>query len=202
MAHDYPTLPAELERQVFELTALSRPVCIPRLMRVALRVKQWVEPLLYRTLIFNKVLIDGFPRCTMEIFTQITQTKVHDDRSKNTASWTPLAALPRLTHLSLGWWKSPQVLQTILTKSKPLRALVLLCPWEVPNYYDNPQKPFVAAGLDEDVRFVMMRNFDDDGEDWQQHALLGTDHWARVDEYISRRLSGEVDPRECRFPPW
>ncbi|KAJ7461191.1 hypothetical protein FB451DRAFT_1563001, partial [Mycena latifolia] len=45
-----PAFPPELERQIFEICALSRIVAIPRLMLVAWRVKQWVEPLFYRTL--------------------------------------------------------------------------------------------------------------------------------------------------------
>ncbi|KAJ7616529.1 hypothetical protein FB45DRAFT_1063957 [Roridomyces roridus] len=50
-------LPPELERQVFELAAYTQPHCIPRLMRVAWRVKEWVEPLLYRV-----ILLSGHPR--------------------------------------------------------------------------------------------------------------------------------------------
>ncbi|KAJ6516533.1 hypothetical protein C8R47DRAFT_1063238 [Mycena vitilis] len=46
-------LPAELERYVFEQVALSRTVAIPRLLRVAQRVKIWIEPLLYRTIVVN-----------------------------------------------------------------------------------------------------------------------------------------------------
>ncbi|KAJ7732582.1 hypothetical protein DFH07DRAFT_1065547 [Mycena maculata] len=42
------TLPLELERAIFEISALSRPTRIPNLMLVAQRVKIWVEPLLYR----------------------------------------------------------------------------------------------------------------------------------------------------------
>ncbi|KAF7369482.1 hypothetical protein MVEN_00277900 [Mycena venus] len=41
-------LPLELERDIFELCALSWPISIPKLMLVARCVKEWVEPLLYR----------------------------------------------------------------------------------------------------------------------------------------------------------
>ncbi|KAJ6482770.1 hypothetical protein C8R45DRAFT_932363 [Mycena sanguinolenta] len=55
-----PALPPELERIIFEVTALSRPRSIPRLMLVAWRVKSWrvhtVEPLLYRTIIVGSDL--------------------------------------------------------------------------------------------------------------------------------------------------
>ncbi|KAJ6562724.1 hypothetical protein DFH09DRAFT_1364274 [Mycena vulgaris] len=71
-----PSLPFELERSIFETAALSRPLSVPSLMRVAWRVKHWVEPLLYRTL---SICADGstlgIPSCSMEIFTHIADTK-------------------------------------------------------------------------------------------------------------------------------
>ncbi|KAJ7089494.1 hypothetical protein C8R43DRAFT_1050600 [Mycena crocata] len=45
-----PFLPVELEREIFELAAHSRPCSVPTLMLVASRVKAWVEPLLYGTI--------------------------------------------------------------------------------------------------------------------------------------------------------
>ncbi|KAJ7203071.1 hypothetical protein GGX14DRAFT_570331 [Mycena pura] len=44
-------------------------------MRVAWRVKQWVEPLLYRTLVIGMDVMDGLPACDMQTFNRITQTK-------------------------------------------------------------------------------------------------------------------------------
>ncbi|KAJ6482774.1 hypothetical protein C8R45DRAFT_307573 [Mycena sanguinolenta] len=48
-----PLLPLELEQMIFEVAAVSRPRSIPQLMLVAWRVKSWVEPLLYRTIIVD-----------------------------------------------------------------------------------------------------------------------------------------------------
>ncbi|KAJ7670802.1 hypothetical protein DFH06DRAFT_1178942 [Mycena polygramma] len=70
-----PTLPLELERYTFELAALFRPVSIPTMMRVAWRVKIWIEPLLYRTLIIGADKLDGLPICPDEKFNQIVDTK-------------------------------------------------------------------------------------------------------------------------------
>ncbi|KAJ7664997.1 hypothetical protein B0H17DRAFT_1143473 [Mycena rosella] len=64
-----PLLPLDLERQIFEIAALSRPVGIPNLMLVAWRVKEWVEPLFYRTIAIRRshappILsepLDGYP---------------------------------------------------------------------------------------------------------------------------------------------
>ncbi|KAK7062034.1 hypothetical protein R3P38DRAFT_684916 [Favolaschia claudopus] len=43
-------LPPELEREIFEICALSQPRAIITLLLVAQRVKYWIEPLLYRTM--------------------------------------------------------------------------------------------------------------------------------------------------------
>ncbi|KAJ7613197.1 hypothetical protein FB45DRAFT_1036717 [Roridomyces roridus] len=45
------TFPRELEREIFELAARADPWCIPRLMRVAWRVRTWVRRLQLPTLI-------------------------------------------------------------------------------------------------------------------------------------------------------
>ncbi|KAF7317625.1 hypothetical protein MKEN_00849900 [Mycena kentingensis (nom. inval.)] len=45
-----PHLPRELERAIFELAALRRPRSIPVLMLVAWRVKEWLDPVLFRSL--------------------------------------------------------------------------------------------------------------------------------------------------------
>ncbi|KAJ7659096.1 hypothetical protein DFH06DRAFT_1297288 [Mycena polygramma] len=103
-----PNLPPELERHIFELAALSRPVLIPSMMRVAWRVKQWTEPLLYRTLAFG-VKIDGLPIFRPEIFTQIAGTKPHLLASVRNvmALWVPkttkdiIRACPRIENLVL-----------------------------------------------------------------------------------------------------
>ncbi|KAJ7112710.1 hypothetical protein C8R44DRAFT_985098 [Mycena epipterygia] len=44
----YPAFPPELEREIFEITALLHRGTIPILLQVARRVLVWIEPLLYR----------------------------------------------------------------------------------------------------------------------------------------------------------
>ncbi|KAJ6533396.1 hypothetical protein DFH09DRAFT_1406537 [Mycena vulgaris] len=51
-----PALPVELEREIFETTALIHPGTIFVLLRVARRTRVWIEPLLYRV-----VRISGYP---------------------------------------------------------------------------------------------------------------------------------------------
>ncbi|KAJ7204162.1 hypothetical protein GGX14DRAFT_647725 [Mycena pura] len=73
-----PGLPPELERNVFKLAALDRPLSVPILICVAWRVKQWVEPLLYRTLVIDGSPMYGIPYCDMDTFRRITETKSPD----------------------------------------------------------------------------------------------------------------------------
>ncbi|KAJ7757238.1 hypothetical protein DFH07DRAFT_460978 [Mycena maculata] len=63
-----PALPPELEQHIFSICALSRPTCIPSLMLVASRVKDWIELLLYRTIILTEEtlpVVDGYPNLTL-----------------------------------------------------------------------------------------------------------------------------------------
>ncbi|KAJ7461177.1 hypothetical protein FB451DRAFT_1562991 [Mycena latifolia] len=76
-----PAFPPELERQIFEICALSRIVAIPRLMLVAWRVKQWVEPLFYRTLTIASEaedglrMVKGFPVFPTEVIISAIKTR-------------------------------------------------------------------------------------------------------------------------------
>ncbi|KAF7369364.1 hypothetical protein MVEN_00265000 [Mycena venus] len=74
-----PLLPAELERQIFEICASSRPVDIPKLMLVAWRVKEWLEPLLYRTMAVehdpNLSLMKELPCVTGQLMLSVIQAK-------------------------------------------------------------------------------------------------------------------------------
>ncbi|KAJ6482302.1 hypothetical protein C8R47DRAFT_581343 [Mycena vitilis] len=58
-ASPMPALPSDSERLIFEVAALLWPPSIPNFMLVAWRVKTWVEPILYRTVV---VFDDGTDR--------------------------------------------------------------------------------------------------------------------------------------------
>ncbi|KAF7330677.1 hypothetical protein MSAN_02453100 [Mycena sanguinolenta] len=60
------TLPVELEREIFEICALSQLTIIPKLVLVAKRVKEWVEPLLYKTILLG-VDLPGAPSLPYDI---------------------------------------------------------------------------------------------------------------------------------------
>ncbi|KAJ7474575.1 hypothetical protein B0H11DRAFT_2034947 [Mycena galericulata] len=51
-----PFLPIDIEREILEFSALSHPKSIPTLLRVARRVKTWIEPFLFRIMsLRNKI---------------------------------------------------------------------------------------------------------------------------------------------------
>ncbi|KAJ7177023.1 hypothetical protein C8R46DRAFT_1077991 [Mycena filopes] len=79
-------LPLDLQREIFEICAYSRPTLIPRLMLVAWNVKEWLEPLLYHTLCVESadeaasclVVPDGipeFPILTVERVLSLIQSR-------------------------------------------------------------------------------------------------------------------------------
>ncbi|KAJ7233672.1 hypothetical protein C8J57DRAFT_1146022 [Mycena rebaudengoi] len=77
-------LPPELEQIVFEFAALSHPTTIPKFMQVASRIKIWVEPLLYRTVLVctrrarrtsRSLQIPGFPACPVSVLVHLIETK-------------------------------------------------------------------------------------------------------------------------------
>ncbi|KAJ7057271.1 hypothetical protein C8F01DRAFT_1151511 [Mycena amicta] len=72
-----PKLPPQLECHIFQLAARLNPELVPALLVVAWRVKEWIEPLLYNTLILQTELTRGIANvrtCTMDLVTG-TQAK-------------------------------------------------------------------------------------------------------------------------------
>ncbi|KAF7351937.1 hypothetical protein MVEN_01155700 [Mycena venus] len=67
--------PPELERKIIELAAHDHPFCMPTLVLVAWRVKEWVEPLLYRTLFFgSSYRLEGHLAPRADIFASLIQS--------------------------------------------------------------------------------------------------------------------------------
>ncbi|KAJ6574387.1 hypothetical protein B0H19DRAFT_1124389 [Mycena capillaripes] len=77
MSSSPTAFPPELEREIFEICAVCLPVSIPQLnMLVAQRVKQWLEPLLYRIVAVERyVPIPEFPKFTTDIMISAIRTK-------------------------------------------------------------------------------------------------------------------------------
>ncbi|KAJ7203072.1 hypothetical protein GGX14DRAFT_652523 [Mycena pura] len=131
-AHMCSCLPPELECKIFRLAALSRPASTPALMRVAWRVKQWVEPLLYRTLVIGVDVIDGLPACDMPTFNRIIQTK------------SPAFLADGVRNVMLRYQDAHQA-HAILSACPGIENLYLTCPFRHPMHptLHDPTLPVV-----------------------------------------------------------
>ncbi|KAJ7255628.1 hypothetical protein C8J57DRAFT_598331 [Mycena rebaudengoi] len=69
----FPVLPPELERIIFELAATRHPKTMPTLLLVAQRVLHWIQPLLYRTLVFTRSPPCPAPELQPTKFTKFVQ---------------------------------------------------------------------------------------------------------------------------------
>lgn len=112
--------PLDLERDIFELAAISRPVIIPDLMLVAHRVRSWydsipslqnmshpyirrVEPLLYRTIFMSRLKpMDGILPFTLGVVLRLINERPGDFLFRN------------VRHLYLGQSIRADALNTIL----------------------------------------------------------------------------------------
>ncbi|KAK7060042.1 tyrosinase central domain-containing protein [Favolaschia claudopus] len=68
-----PPFPPEIEREIFETTALKYPTFAPTMLRVAQHVHAWIEPLLYRVLVIDSepialALLSAMSRKSPEFF--------------------------------------------------------------------------------------------------------------------------------------
>ncbi|KAJ7459355.1 hypothetical protein FB451DRAFT_1272570 [Mycena latifolia] len=101
---DEPSFPPELEREIFEIAALSRPSGIPALMLIAWRIKDCVEPLLYRVIILveKERQICGFPVVPLDILLREIARK-------------PLSFFAEVKNLFILYQIKPSSMDTILT---------------------------------------------------------------------------------------
>ncbi|KAJ7724636.1 hypothetical protein B0H16DRAFT_1242621, partial [Mycena metata] len=112
-----PRLPPELERAIFEISALSHLPGIPTLMRVAWRVKEWVEPLMYRVVMVSgasprKML--GFPIFREYILPLVVENKPSEFFQDN------------VKHLFLESAPDQAATEALLTACSHIISLVLL----------------------------------------------------------------------------
>ncbi|KAJ7626056.1 hypothetical protein FB45DRAFT_1060589 [Roridomyces roridus] len=106
------------------------------------------------------------------------------------SSWAALAALPCLTHLSFDDESFFLLLPDIVEQCKSLRCIVYVLADSYALDDNDPDLEFAK-----DLRFVKMV-CEKYVLDWQAGALRSEDYWARADEFIRMRRSGEVDATE------
>ncbi|KAJ6564606.1 hypothetical protein B0H19DRAFT_1259028 [Mycena capillaripes] len=105
-----PVLPPELEQEIFITAATMHEEAIPTLLLVAHRVLVWIEPLLYRTLIFRKT---RHYKSRLSAAIQIIQTK-------------PPAVIPKNVHDVMVWHpNSKHEICTLLSMCSGVQNVVL-----------------------------------------------------------------------------
>ncbi|KAJ7872695.1 hypothetical protein B0H13DRAFT_2059132 [Mycena leptocephala] len=114
------------------------------------------------------------------LFSQITHLGILDKQVQvdDWRTWSGLAQIPRLTHLSALSYMSESVSHGVLKHCKFLEVLVFIC---------NDQEQFdqnqARAELTDDPRFVMLV-VTDRLSDWEMGARGGEDYWVRASALV------------------
>ncbi|KAJ7059601.1 hypothetical protein C8F01DRAFT_1145081 [Mycena amicta] len=127
MAAEDPRLPPELERKIFEITARVHPQMRYTLLFVARRVLIWIEPTLYRTLVFENRhrLSQLLTAKSSEFFAKTTRhVSVGNNASEDAVGVLELCT--GVTHLALDLYEiNHQVLRSPFRALQQLRRLAL-----------------------------------------------------------------------------
>ncbi|KAJ7319357.1 hypothetical protein DFH08DRAFT_942291 [Mycena albidolilacea] len=182
-------LPQDLEREIFEFSALSNPRSIPKSVLVARHVKNWIESLLYRTLsVVNEDQADSdavdlirisASICLATAFHAVLTGLTHLDMFETSLSenWaTDICSLPRLTHLSFNTddvepFAPETQIRYILANSKSLEAFY---------FSDDPRSVVMSVA---DSGYLV---------DWERGGTEGDDYWIQAEIFIQKRRSGEI----------
>ncbi|KAF7368607.1 hypothetical protein MVEN_00184600 [Mycena venus] len=119
------------------------------------------------------------------IFSQLTHLDILDPHVEidEWRTWSGLAQIPRLTHLSTRTHMSESVLHGVLQHCKLLQVLVWV--YGIQELLDENR---ARAELTDDPRFVTLVS----GElllDWEAGARGGEDYWARANALVKKRRS-------------
>ncbi|KAJ7670096.1 hypothetical protein DFH06DRAFT_1125492 [Mycena polygramma] len=130
---------------------------------------------------------------THQLFAQITHIEVFDKprtRVDGLKSWSNLALVPHLTHVSFVDPSFISVSPALLCASNSLRAVVVMAHrWAAQPLIDSQPD---GEKLLKDPRFVVM-DYIDMQLDWQVGAHGRMDYWWRANDFIARRRAGEVE---------
>ncbi|KAJ7751748.1 hypothetical protein DFH07DRAFT_774650 [Mycena maculata] len=120
------------------------------------------------------------------LFSHITHLELFDQLDvDDTDIWSNLALIPHLTHLALNCL-SVSLALTLLETCNLLRVLVFMR-----SSFDDDDESELGK-LARDSRFVQT-DCAEFIKDWQMGALTGIDYWSRAEDFIMKRMSGEVD---------
>ncbi|KAJ7909163.1 hypothetical protein B0H13DRAFT_1877920 [Mycena leptocephala] len=126
-------------------------------------------------------------------FSQITHLFLLDsDRDGDWGTWSTLAQMPRLTHLSFYSSRiANSVCRGALEHCKALEVLAIWCVNQTKLETNIPRR----AELAYDVRFVMVvvEGVEKFLADWESGAQGGEDYWVRAEALVQKRRAGETD---------
>ncbi|KAJ7719281.1 hypothetical protein B0H16DRAFT_1571743 [Mycena metata] len=126
---------------------------------------------------------------TLPLFANITHLDIFYYISEPWESWSKLAKIPHLSHLSIhDHYISNAICQGILKHCRSLQVLANVFTTRDTLRKQAPKRAPLAA----DPRFVMMLLSDFLG-DWENGAHGGEDYWDRAEEYVRQRRSGETE---------
>ncbi|KAJ7677802.1 hypothetical protein DFH06DRAFT_1421965 [Mycena polygramma] len=112
--------PPELERIIFEIAAELHPKLMPSLLRVASRVRVWIEPLLYNTLVFNGRPYPNVPPALLQ--TMSINPSICDRNVRNAIFWDLLDVSDAMPDLAGG---RSETLHTVLSVCSGIQRLAL-----------------------------------------------------------------------------
>ncbi|KAJ7873185.1 hypothetical protein B0H13DRAFT_2058807, partial [Mycena leptocephala] len=126
-------------------------------------------------------------------FSQITHLFLLDsDRDGDWGTWSTLAQMPRLTHLSFYSSRmANSVCRGTLEHCKALEVLAIWCVNQTKLETNIPRR----AELAYDVRFVMVvvEGVEKFLADWESGAQGGEDYWVRAEALVQKRRAGDTD---------
>jgi hypothetical protein len=122
-------------------------------------------------------------------FSRLTHLELFDQRALD--SYFDLVLIPHLTHLAFNIPGFLNILLTLLKMCKSLHVLVLVM-LRPGHLSEMIVKHEVLRQLSEDPRFVQMFYLEF-VDDWKTGALMGSNYWLQVEDFIMRRRSGEID---------
>ncbi|KAF8212633.1 hypothetical protein K438DRAFT_1804874 [Mycena galopus ATCC 62051] len=136
------------------------------------------------------------------LFLSVTHLELYRDPSRHPGvqgddqhwkdSWSLLATLPALTHLCLSLDLSRQILRPALAEC-PRLSVGITAFWSSYNTDIGDASEFAQeVSTIIDPRIVVMV-VDDYEEDWKTGACGGKDFWERAEEFVVRKLKGEIE---------
>ncbi|KAJ7204043.1 hypothetical protein GGX14DRAFT_569640 [Mycena pura] len=125
------------------------------------------------------------------LFTNVTHLDIalhlrFEDLECAWAKWRPLTSLPKLTHLALSSQLAHEILPQLLTECPGL-TLFMIRFWVLAEAVEFTQTLSVA-----DPRVVVVHALANFLMDWKGGAYGDDDFWARGDQFVLRKRTGEI----------